>query len=253
MIRLSRVNLALMGVVAVLALAVAFGPDPAREKAPAQLTGLDPESLRSIRIDRGGDGTLGFERDSGGWDMIAPYRIAAKGDKLQALARIASTPSHRSFPTAQTEIAELGLATASLRLKLNDLTLEIGGTEPIRHRRYVQLEGRIHLIDDLFQHHLLAAPEAFVASTPFTTAIRSATLDGVPLTPRALRFLTNLQARIVESGDPPGDGHRLEVRMEDAGSPLRFSLETAGERLWREHPPLLYRLETPVTPDLLLD
>ncbi len=248
---LARVNLALAGVVALLALAALYGSDPARESAPEPLTGLNPEAGRQIRIDRGADDALRFERNAEDWGMTVPYRIAANRDKLQALARIASTPSHRSFPAGQTDLAELGLAPAPLHLELNGLTLEVGGTEPIRRRRYVRLEGQIHLIDDLFQHHLLAAFEAFVAPTPFPTAIQSATLDGAPLTPRALHFLTNVQVRKVESDDPPEGSHRLEVRMEGTQSPLRFSLETEGERLWREHPPLLYRLETPVTPDLL--
>ena len=250
---LARVNLTLAGVVALLALAVLYGLEPGDPLSEAPLTGLEPSKIRQIRIDRRSRDPIVFERDAEGWGMTAPYRIAANRDKLQAVARIAATPSHRSFPAGQADLAELGLAPASLHLELDGLVLEIGSTEPIQRRRYVQLEGRIHLIDDLFQHHLLAAAEAFVALTPFPTAIQSATLDGAPLTPKALHFLTNTQARKVESSDPPQDGHRLEVRMEGARSPLRFSLETKGERLWREHPPLLYRLEAPMTPDLLRD
>ena len=188
---LARVNLALAGVVALLALAALYGPEPGDTLAEAPLTVLDPGKIRQIRIDRRGRDPIAFERDADGWGMTAPYRIAANGDKLQALARIASTPSHRSFPAGQADLAELGLAPASLHLELDGLTLEIGGTEPIRRRRYVRLEGRIHLIADLFQHHLLAAAAAFVAPTPFPTAIQSATLDGAPLAPKALHFLTN--------------------------------------------------------------
>ena len=248
---LARVNLALAGVVTLLALATLYGPEPGDTLAEAPLTELDPGKIRQIRIDRRGRDPIAFERDADGWGMTAPYRIAANGDKLQALARIASTPSHRGFPVGQADLAELGLAPASLHLELDGLVLEIGGTEPIQRRRYVRLEGRIHLIDDLFQHHLLAGAEAFVDPHPFPDSINSASLGDKPLTAVALHLLSGIRSFKVENGNAPPEAHRLEVRMEGVPTALRFRLASDGQRLWREHPPLLYRLETPMTPDLL--
>ena len=71
-------------------------------------------------------------------------------------------PSHRRFTAAEAELAELGLDPAPVRLELDGELLEIGGTEPIRRLRYVRIGEWIHLTDDLFLHHLLAAPEAFL-------------------------------------------------------------------------------------------
>ncbi len=248
---LTPTNLALAGVVALLVLVAVFGPDPTRESAPEPLTKLDPAVVRHIRIDRNTDGALAFQRGAEGWRMSEPYRIAANGDKLQALARIASAPSRRSFPAGQTDLAEFGLAPAPLRLELDDVILEIGGTEPIRRRRYLRLEGRIHLIDDLFLHHLLAPAEVFVDPRPFPRAVHSANLDSRPMTAEALQLMNGSRAARVIKGVAPTGTLQLEVRMKGRQSPLNFRLTTDGERLWREHPPLLYRLKTPVIPDIL--
>lgn len=250
---LPRVNLVLAGVVALLALTVLFAPDPARESEPGPLTALDPETLPRIHIHRGSDDTLAFRRTADGWRMTDPYGIAADRGRLQALARLASTPSRRSFPAAGVDLAELGLAPAPLHLELDGLTLEIGGTEPIRGRRYLLLEGRIHLIDDRFQHHLLAAATAFVDRHPFPDVIGSATLDGEPLTAAALHLLNGSRAAKVEEGAAAAAALRLEVRAEGGQAPLSFRLAGDGVRLWREQPPLLYRLEPPLPPGILQD
>lgn len=162
--KLSRINLLLGAVVALLALFTALGPMSGKDQVMSPLTQLDPESLRHIRIDRGDGDVLGFERDLEGWRMTMPYSRTADTDKLRAVARIAAAPSRRRFAAADADPAELGLGPAQLRLELDGELLEIGGTEPIRRRRYVRVGPWIHLIDDLFQHHLLATPEAFIAS-----------------------------------------------------------------------------------------
>lgn len=137
---------------------------PDKDLAVTRLTGLDPASLRHVRIDRGDGDVLAFERNPTGWHMTMPYSGSADMDKLHAIARIAAAPSRRRFAMQDTDPAELGFSPAPVRLQLDDELLEIGGTEPIRRRRYVRIGEWVHLIDDLFQHHLLAVPETFVQS-----------------------------------------------------------------------------------------
>ena len=163
---LARVNLTLAALVTLLALVALFGPDPAGERTLETLTPLNPEKLERIRIHRSGDEPISFEHRADGWQMTAPFRLTADQKKLAALAHIAAAPSHRSFPAGETDLSELGLAPAPLRLELDGLTLEIGGTEPIGRHRYVRLGDRVHLIDDRFQHHLLAPAETLLESSP---------------------------------------------------------------------------------------
>jgi len=244
---MTRVNLALAALVALLVLVVLFAPDPERDlpPEPGPLTGLNPESLQEIRIHRNPGQTLVFRREHGRWRMTAPFAISAHQDRLQALSRIAATPSHRSFPADQANLAELGLTPAPLGLQLNGLTLEIGGTEPIRRRRYVLLDGHVHLIDDLFQHHLLAAAADLVDFHPFSGTLHSATLDGVKAGPETLGRLGRSRARKVERADQGIPGLALEVQREGE-APIRFRLSDDGLQLWREQPPLLYHLAMPL-------
>jgi hypothetical protein len=162
--QLSRINLLLGAVVALLAVIASFTLMPDKDLAVTPLTGLDPASVRHVRIDRGDGDVLEFKRRPTGWHMTLPYSRSADTGKLHAVARIAAAPSRRRFPAAGTDPTELGFSPPPIRLKLDGELLEIGGTEPIRRRRYVRIGDWIHLIDDLFQHHLLAAPEAFIPS-----------------------------------------------------------------------------------------
>ncbi len=140
---------------------------PDKDLAMTRLTGLDPVSLRHVRIDRGDGDVLVFERNPTGWHMTMPYNGSADMDKLHAIAAIAAAPSRRRFAMQDTVPAELGFSPPPVRLQLNNELLEIGGTEPIWRRRYVRIGEWVHLIDDLFQHHLLAPPEAFMQSPQF--------------------------------------------------------------------------------------
>jgi len=162
--RLSRINLLLGATVLLMAVFAGFSLIPDETSAVTRLTKQDPRSLRHIRIDRGDGNVLAFERNLTGWRMTIPYNRIANPDKLHAVVRIAAAPSHRRFAVEDTDPAELGFSPPPVHLQLDGELLEIGGTEPIRRRRYVRIGEWVHLIDDLFQHHLLAVPETFVQS-----------------------------------------------------------------------------------------
>jgi len=159
---LARINLLLALLVAGLVLAVILldAPGPGDTSL---LTGHAPAEVRHIRIERRGRDTLAFVRDDDGWRMTAPGAAPAIADRLDAIARILSAASRRSFPAAEADLQELGLAPARLSLWLDRIRLDIGGTDPINHRRYLLIGDRVHLIDDLYQHHLAGPADAFIA------------------------------------------------------------------------------------------
>jgi hypothetical protein len=154
---LRRVNLVLLGVTTLLALAVWLG-DPQLPGGP--ITHLDPAVVHVLRIEERGGRVLSFRRGPGGWHRDAPGGGPADGPDLDALAELAAAPSRRSFPVAGADLAALGLAPARLCIILDQVTLELGGSEPIEGRRYVRVGQRIHLVDGRFQQPLgmLLAP-----------------------------------------------------------------------------------------------
>jgi hypothetical protein len=239
--------LLLAGVATVLALGVATLPERTAS-GPRPLTDLDPDALRSLRIEAEGAPELVFERDASGWRMLAPLSVAADDRKLRQLARMAAAPSHRRFPVDALDLRELRLEPRALRLTLDGQALDIGGTEPVRHRRYVRVGTEVHLIDDAFHHRLSAAPESFVDPRPFPASLEAATLGGAPLPEGALQSLRSARARSVEPvpGAPPANARPLVARPAAGSAPSRFRLAPDGLHLWRERPPLLYLLEAPL-------
>jgi hypothetical protein len=160
--KIGRINLLLGALLGLLGL-LAFSGLWQAPTAHPPLTGLNPAQLQSLRISQGVERRLAFQRQGDGWRMLEPFPGKANARKLNDLARIAQAPSLRRFDLAQADSAELGFADPPLRLELDSLTLEFGGIEPIRMRRYVRIGQQVHLIEDRFQHHLLADAAAFAA------------------------------------------------------------------------------------------
>jgi len=157
----SRVNRILLLLVAALGLAVWLAP-PQAPLAPEPLTRRQPGEIQQITL-RNRNGTdLALERRADGWWMIRPYRVRANPARIELLLGILTTPSHESFPVPD-DLGPFGLQEPAARLTVDGLQIEMGGTHPYNHDRYLRIGDRIHLIKDLFPHHLLAAAEAYVS------------------------------------------------------------------------------------------
>ncbi|MEJ2694895.1 MAG: hypothetical protein P8166_18235 [Candidatus Thiodiazotropha sp.] len=83
--------------------------------------------------------------------------------RINQLLAICHTASLERFPTPA-DTSPFGLAPAPIQLRLDGLTLDIGGTEPVNGWRYVRIGDQIHLIADGFYHHLTAAPAEWLES-----------------------------------------------------------------------------------------
>ncbi len=151
----------LAAVVLLLALAAWMLPEgsPPREAVP--LTTLKPEAIDSIRISNH-RGEFLLERRTTGWVMSRPYSVAANEFLIHKLLQIAHAHSLEHFPVPAGRLAEFGLEPPQAILDLGPVHMEMGGTDPINHRRYLRIGDTLHLIQDRFPHHLLAGAEAFV-------------------------------------------------------------------------------------------
>jgi hypothetical protein len=224
------VNLLLLILVAGLSTAVHI--DLERELEAGTLTGLTGSDIAEVVLDRPGNPTITLTRTRGGWRMQAPYEAAADGERVDQLVRIASTPVHRTLP-APADLKRLGLDPPGTRLTLNGLELRFGDLDPIGRRRYLAIGDRVHLIDDGFQHHLIARPEDYVDRRllPAEFHPQGGNLEGEPLPAQALEELGGLTAERVE---PLGDeisGRLISLVSGDGGQALRFLLSEDG-RAW---------------------
>jgi hypothetical protein len=197
------------------------------------LTGLEPDQIAEIVLDRPGDPEIRLARTSQGWRMQAPYEVAAEAGRVDQLVRIAATMVHRTLPNAP-DAEGLGTDPGRVRLTLDGLGLRFGDTDPLGERRYVAVGDRVHLIDDGFQHHLLAAAEDYVARRLLPPGFRpgAGTLEGEPLPASALEELGGLTAERVEPLGEEISGRLLSLEPAGGeGSGLRF-LISEDARVW---------------------
>jgi hypothetical protein len=235
------VNLVLLILVAALAAAMRY--ELASERRAGTLTGLDPNRITQIEIQRAGEPVIHLVRTAGGWRMESPYAVAANDSKVDQLVQIASTPVVRSLPESA-RADRLGLAPAHIRLSLDGLTLRFGDTDPIGHRRYVAIGDRIHLIDDGFQYHLLAPATDYVSRRPLPPDFRpvSGTLDDQPLTAQTLAELGRLVATRVTPAGEELSGQILSLRERETGETIRFLISSDRRRWTRADLHLSYLL-----------
>jgi len=152
----------LLVIVAVLGLAVWLTPPQTRDTT-APLTSMQASQVTQITLSNRNGSNLRMIRRGDGWWMLSPYQTAANQGRIQLLLNILATPSHESFAVPDSGLEPFGLAPPAAQLTLDDLTIEMGGTHPYNHDRYLRIGDRIHLIKDIFPHHLMAAAEDYVS------------------------------------------------------------------------------------------
>lgn len=155
MSRRTLINLILSGLAVLLGLMIWWlQPQPL-----PTLTDLQPEQVNRIRIRDNSSREILLTRQSGAWLL---GQKSANADRIEQLLDICSTPSLRRFSAPLKRLEEFGLQPPAILLRLNDLELAFGSTDPINGWRYVRIDNQIHLIGDGFHHHLTAPASEFL-------------------------------------------------------------------------------------------
>jgi hypothetical protein len=152
-------NLGLLAVVGILTLLAAFEPGKKKEEV-IPLAQFDAAAVQKIEIS--GKETLSLERKDGHWFIAAPFQAPANERRVDLLLKIPAKASAARYPAVSGELARFGLASPSAVLRLDDLVLEFGDSDPIQQRRYVKVGDTLHLVEDDFQHHLSAPATDYV-------------------------------------------------------------------------------------------
>ncbi|MEJ1297748.1 MAG: DUF4340 domain-containing protein [Candidatus Sedimenticola sp. (ex Thyasira tokunagai)] len=164
----SKKNLALLVLVIILGALVWFsGEQEERERLPP-LTDIDPAAVKVIRISNNNGPEFTMEHLNGRWKMTTPHHIAANQPRINILLDLLSTPSIEQQPLPLDRLGEFGLEQPVAKVVFNNTQITFGGTHPYNYRRYLRIGDNLHLIDDLFPHHVLARAEAFISHELFT-------------------------------------------------------------------------------------
>ena len=152
-------NLALLGVIAVLGLVVWLKPG----KKEAETTPLATVDIQSVnRVTLRNKDTLVFEKQDGAWRLTAPFAAPVNPYRVGQLLDIPKSASEARYPVKPEDLAQFGLNQPEATLTLCDTVMQFGGTDPINLRRYVKLGDTLHLVEDNFFHHLTAPATDYV-------------------------------------------------------------------------------------------
>ncbi len=131
-------NLGLLVVVGGLGAALWLGDRKDDAKKP--LTALSPSAVERIAIEHPGSPAIKLAKQDGVWKLLEPVAADTDSFEVSALVGLADT-SREGVLEGASNLAELGLDPAAFRITLNDQTLDFGGDEPLKYRKYVRVAG----------------------------------------------------------------------------------------------------------------
>ena len=151
----SKLNLALVLLVAGLAALAYFKPG-SKSSTVEQAPALFPAGQTTdIRIARGSEPAYELKRAKDGWQLVAPLALRADDYLLQdLLSEIGSAHSARRYPAAGAEMGKYGLDKPALKLRVNGVEADFGGTEPLQNDRYVKDGDNVDLVGGLLFYRL---------------------------------------------------------------------------------------------------
>ncbi len=148
-------NLVLLGIVVVLVLVVVFEPGKKPEQPKPKLTSLNKESVSTIQIKRLGKKDVVLAKQHDEWRMLAPYQLPANKFRLDAILRLLEAPSYSQHDIRKLDKQTFKLDKPEITLSFdNKLSMAFGGSEPLNHRRYVQVGNTLNLISDSVYYYL---------------------------------------------------------------------------------------------------
>jgi hypothetical protein len=242
------VNLALLVLLALLLLLVQL--DQRATERAARLTSIAPADISRLELHRAGEPMIRLQRGEDGWQMRAPFAVAADHEAVARLLPLAGAPVSRTLPAAGLDLAELGLDPAPLRIVLDGLELRFGGTEPVAALRYVQVGDLVHLIDDRFLPRLMTPTIDLVSRRLLPAAFSPGLgdLDGTPVTADTLAPLAEAVAVRVETAaghlDEALGAGLLSIASADGGDGVEFMVSDGGTRWTRLDAPLSWLFAT---------
>lgn len=245
-------NLALLLAIIGLALLVIYEPGKQPEPTLPKLTGLKPQDVSTIHIQRVTTNPVTLYKHQEIWYMREPYKLPANDFRVQSLLRLLQTESHAQHDLSKLDPAKYGLDKPRATITFNDkLKIEFGNTESLSKQRYVRIGNTLHLIVDTF-YYQAASPATGYASHAILppgkiTALQLPDMqltlkDGhwqlqPPREDRSADVLTELidnwqsaqaiQLKPFEAKNLPKVD--IQVTLSDQKQPIRYSLQKTGD------------------------
>lgn len=146
-----RTNLILAAIAALLSILLLLSQPEPTVPAAQPISSADPQQVQSIRLELGNGQppALQLQRDDHGWALTKPVAMRADEAAVNEILRLLSVSSHRQIDPDDADLKSIRLDPPLWRVSIDGQSFEIGGTEALSGQRYVQYQGRIHLVADL--------------------------------------------------------------------------------------------------------
>lgn len=183
MARRFLLNLLLAVVAISLALFIFLKPDPALDADTTAISGLNPETISSIRLTRLQAEPLALDKRDGQWFIEHQPELPADDFQVNTLLSLPNSETDRHYPADTLDLKSMGLLPPQASAVLDNEKFDIGITDPLDKHRYVQAGTTVHLVSDRFQHLLNARFTNFVERRllPADTVITGLLLPGLAL------------------------------------------------------------------------
>ncbi|MCK8516663.1 DUF4340 domain-containing protein [Methylonatrum kenyense] len=112
------------------------------------LSGLNPDAIDRVLIQRPNTETVQLRRQHGEWWLQAPSEVSANDFHIRQMLNVARAQPQADYALADVEPERLGLDPPRVRLQLNDRVVLFGDTDAVDGLRYVQVDDRVLLIAD---------------------------------------------------------------------------------------------------------
>lgn len=141
------VNLALLIIVGLL-IGIAL-LDKSDTVAPVKrLADYLPKDINEIRVLRTGKNDIHFKLIDGYWNMLAPYQTRAESSLIDQILSLSTLDISTVIDDENIDPATFGLQPPTMTIQLNQHRLNLGDSQAINNRRYIELNDKIMLIPD---------------------------------------------------------------------------------------------------------
>ncbi len=160
----SLLNIGLLLFILLLISMVWLEPGKEAEKKPVHLTKLKQSDIQDIELRRANETDIKLQKRDGVWYITEPYQLPANDFRAQSVSTLAEIKSHLQYDVKTIELNKFKLDKPEISIILNNkITLDIGGVDPIKNRRYVKNGETLHLVSDTFYYQIVGKVTAYIS------------------------------------------------------------------------------------------
>lgn len=144
---MKRAHLNLLLLVIVAGLGATVWLTQKKEEKGAPLTALKQDAVTRIALEHPGKPVIRLEKKDGKWRLTEPVQAETDSFEVNGILGLAEFEVKAKLDAGASK-AELELDPPKYTVTLDDTKILVGGTEPIKFRRYVLSADQISLVDD---------------------------------------------------------------------------------------------------------